>query len=110
MRQLSGSVAVPGSSDLKTIDVELLHKTLLGGDQLTVAKGRGAQSQRENSYKDAGTLLHLQTLINRSNVPKKPSKNVNAAEDFIQVSLITYPWLVALLLWSCCQCVTNSVR
>ena len=110
MRQLSGSVAVPGSSDFETIDVELLHKTLLGRDQLTVAKARGAQSQRENSYKDAGTLLHLQTLINRSNVPKKPSKNVNIAEDFIQVSLITYPWLVALLLWSCCQCVTNSVR
>ena len=168
MRQLSGSVAVPGSSDLETVDVELLHKTLLGGDQLTVARARGAQSQRENSvhpkgqlsgfipvvedwhakvclmevcveiatctyeilftfittlwqviwarlykkdsYRDAGTLLHLQTLINRSNVPKKPSKNVNAAEDFIQVSLITYPWLDASFLWSCCQCVIYSVR
>ena len=58
-------------------------------------------SSSQDSYKDAGTLLHLQTLINRSNVHNKPSKNVNAAEDFIQVSLVTYPWLVALLFWSC---------
>ena len=42
IRQLSGSVAVPGSSDLEAIDVELLHKILLGGDQLTVARARGA--------------------------------------------------------------------
>ena len=56
MRQLSGSVAVPGSSDLETVDVELLHKTLLGGDQLTVARARGAQSQRENSVHPKGQL------------------------------------------------------
>ena len=56
IRQLSASVAVPGSSDLEAIDVELLHKTLLGGDQLTVARARGAQSQRENSIHPKGQL------------------------------------------------------
>ena len=56
IRQLSGSVAVPASSDLEAIDVELLHKILLGGDQLTVARARGAQSQHENSVHPKGQL------------------------------------------------------
>ena len=56
IRQLSASVAVPGSSDLEAIDVELLHETLLGGDQLTVTRARGAQSQRENSIHPKGQL------------------------------------------------------
>ena len=40
---------------------------------------------KRDSYKDTGTLLQLQSLIDRSNVPLKPKKNVNAAEDFVKV-------------------------
>lgn len=40
-------------------------------------------------YKDStangGTLKQLQHLINRTNVPQKPKKDVNAAEDFVQI-------------------------
>ena len=39
----------------------------------------------KESNKDVGTLKQLQTLIDRTNVPLKPFKNVNAAEDFLQV-------------------------
>lgn len=56
MHQVSGSVAIPGSSELEGIDVEVLHMTLFGGDQLTVARARGAQSQRENSQHPKGRL------------------------------------------------------
>lgn len=38
-----------------------------------------------HSDKDPGTLKQLQTLIARTNVPHTPTKNVNAAEDFLQV-------------------------
>ena len=41
---------------------------------------------KEGAYKDAGTLAQLKSLINRTNVPKKPKVNVNAAEDFLSVS------------------------
>ena len=34
---------------------------------------------------ERGTLCQLRNLINRRNVTKKPKKNVNAAEDFLEV-------------------------
>ena len=48
---------------------------------------------KEGAYKDAGTLAQLKSLINRTNVPKKPKVNVNAAEDFLkksQFSMISF--------------------
>ena len=39
----------------------------------------------KDSYSDGGTLNQLKHLINRSNVPKKPSKGVNATEDFLRL-------------------------
>ena len=61
IRQLSGSVAVPGSSDLEFTDVELLHKILLGGDS--------CEGQRQwRSYTRAHTGLgpgeFLRALVN----------------------------------------------
>ena len=52
-----GSVAVPGSSNLEAVDMELWHKTLLGGDQLTVARVRGVQNQHNN-------LVHPKRQLN----------------------------------------------
>ena len=42
---------------------------------------------KEGVYKDAGTLAQLKSLINRTNIPKMPKVNVNAAEDFLNVSM-----------------------
>ena len=44
------------------------------------------QLYKDGAYKDAGTLAQLKSLINRTNVPKKPKVNVNAAEDFLNAS------------------------
>ena len=41
-----------------------------------------------HSHMDGGTLLQLRNLLNRSSVPKDPKSNVNATEDFIEVTLI----------------------
>ena len=43
---------------------------------------------KEGAYKDAETLAQLKSLINRTNVPKKPKVNVNAAEDFLKVDTV----------------------
>ena len=37
----------------------------------------------ESSSSDKGTLWQLRNLISHSAVPKDPSKNVKAAEDFL---------------------------
>ena len=37
---------------------------------------------------DGGTLLQLRNILNRSSVPTDPKKDVNAAEDFLEVVLI----------------------
>ena len=34
-------------------------------------------------------MPHLQSLINRSNVPLHPKSDVNAAEDFMEVNIAT---------------------
>ena len=41
-----------------------------------------------HSHMDGGTLLQLCNLLNRSSVPKDPKSNVNATENFIEVTLI----------------------
>ena len=45
---------------------------------------------------ERGTLCQLRNLINRRNVTKKPKKNVNAAEDFLEV-VITGHILTAVM-------------
>ena len=42
---------------------------------------------KDSAYNNAGTLAQLQSLIKQFNVPKKPKRNVSAAEDFLQVSI-----------------------
>ena len=39
---------------------------------------------------EKGTLYHLRNLINRRNITKRPQKNVNAAEDFLEVVIVSY--------------------
>jgi L1 cell adhesion molecule like protein len=117
-------VNVPEIEEREEIQFESLHHILIGGDQLTSERIRGAQSVRKNSVHAAGrlegfipvtedwhakvcylqvmwkrfykkgdsftdrcTLPQLQSLINRTNVPLDPKKNVHAAEDFMEVIL-----------------------
>ncbi len=37
-----------------------------------------------------GTLYHLRNLINRRNVTKRPKSDVNAAEEFVEVVVISH--------------------
>ena len=36
---------------------------------------------------ESGTILQLKNLLNRTNVPRDVHKDVNAADDFVQVAL-----------------------
>lgn len=47
----------------------------------------------KSSYADGGTMQQLKHLINRSNVPRKPKKDVNAAQDFL--AIVTLGHIVA---------------
>ena len=49
-----------------------------------------------DSAADKGTLRQLQHLINRTNVPARPKKNMNAAEDFMQVVVIGHVTALAM--------------
>ena len=49
-----------------------------------------------DSASDKGTLQQLQHLINHTNVPAKPKKNMNAAEDFMQVLVIGHVAALAM--------------
>ena len=49
-----------------------------------------------DSAADKGTLRQLQHLINRTNVPARPKKNMNAAEDFVQVVVIGHVTALAM--------------
>lgn len=51
-------VEVPGDSNV-TVKVDHFHNILFGGDQLTVARARGAQRIRENSTDGTGRLEGL---------------------------------------------------
>lgn len=44
----------------------------------------------KNSHDTRGTLQHLKAILNRSSVPTIPKNNVNAAEDFMNITLISY--------------------
>ena len=44
----------------------------------------------KKSMAEGGTLLQLQYLINRSNVPSKVKKDVNAAQDFFETVVIAH--------------------
>ena len=49
-------VQVPGTNDREVIKMENIHHVLLGGDQLTAERIRGAQNMRKNSTHAAGRL------------------------------------------------------
>ena len=42
---------------------------------------------KPSSSRDFGTMNHLRNIINRRNVVKDPSKNVNSSEDFLMLML-----------------------
>ena len=50
----------------------------------------------KDSQGDGGTLQQLKHLINRTNVPINPKKNVNAAEDFIRIVTLGHVIAAAL--------------
>lgn len=49
-----------------------------------------------DSAADKGTLKQLQHLINRTNVPRKPKNNMNAAEDFMQIVVLAHVTALAM--------------
>ena len=49
------TVQIPGRAP-KRMQIDTMHKVLIGGDQLTVARMKGAKSMREDSQHDAGRL------------------------------------------------------
>ena len=54
---ITTSESVPGAeAENDEAQVDVMHKILLGGDQLTVARARGAQRIRANSQHGAGRL------------------------------------------------------
>ena len=48
------------------------------------------------SAADKGTLQQLQHLINRTNVPMRPKRNMNAAEDFIHIVVLGHVAALAM--------------
>lgn len=51
------SVTVPGNEKhVEPVKVQMLHKVLFGGDQLTACRARGAQMARANAYDARGRL------------------------------------------------------
>lgn len=56
MKACTATVEVPGTEDSVEVKAESMHKILLGGDQLTVERIRGARRIRSNSQHPAGRL------------------------------------------------------
>lgn len=54
--EIESSVTAPGRTEADKVKVQALHKVLLGGDQLTVVRARGARLSRDNAYDRAGRL------------------------------------------------------
>lgn len=48
-KQVQREMSVPGSDEVVTVEDEEFATTLMGGDQLTVARARGSQLIRSNS-------------------------------------------------------------
>ena len=51
---------------------------------------------RKGTSTQKGTLLQLKQLINRTNVPREPQKDINATEDFIEVVFVAHTVAAAL--------------
>ena len=77
MKTSTKVISVPGTEDFELIESEDLHHLLIGGDQLTVKRIKGAQSLRKNSTHAAGRLEGF--------VPV--SENWHAKVCFLQVCL-----------------------
>ena len=61
---ITTSESVPGAeAENDEAQVDVMHKILLGGDQLTVARARGAQRIRANSQHGAGRLEGLIPVV-----------------------------------------------
>ena len=56
MKTSNQVISVPGTEESEVIESEDLHRLLIGGDQLTVERIKGAQSLRKNSTHAAGRL------------------------------------------------------
>lgn len=56
-------VDIPDSEEQVTLQVDEFHHILLGGDQLTVARVRGAQRIRENSESASAGLQGLVPVV-----------------------------------------------
>ena len=54
---------IPGTEDHITLQVDEFHHILMGGDQLTVARARGAQRTRENSESASECLQGLIPVV-----------------------------------------------
>ncbi len=55
-QKLSANLKVPGKDEMDKVTAERMHQLLFGGDQLTVARAKGAQRVRENSQHAMGRL------------------------------------------------------
>lgn len=55
--------SIPGSDELVAVRVDHFHHILLGGDQLTAARARGAQRIRANSETKVGRLKGLIPVV-----------------------------------------------
>ena len=56
-------IYVPSRRELASMPREILHKTLFGGDQLTVARMRGAQAAKTNSITPTGRMEGFEPVI-----------------------------------------------
>ena len=56
LHAVSKTVEVPGTEGSDRVQVERLHQILIGGDQLTAERVKGAQSLRRNSTHATGRL------------------------------------------------------
>lgn len=63
MKEQEFRVDVPESDEHENIKTETMHKILFGGDQLTIARARGAIRMREGSLHEAGRLEGLIPMI-----------------------------------------------
>lgn len=53
---MTNVISVRGTGDTEVVQTEILHRLLIGGDQLAVERIKGAQSLRKNSTRAAGRL------------------------------------------------------
>lgn len=59
LHAVTKTVEVPGTGHSERIKLETLHHILIGGDQLTAERIKGAQSLRKNSTSGTGRLEGL---------------------------------------------------